>query len=311
MKNIILFILFLLILGCNKGDETTINPNTLGQNISTIISPKQTDNNFPPIEESHYVVRNSKTHVNKLLLFIGGSYSVPKNYNLFCDHAATIGFDVISLSYPNNVATAPLGASTDLNIFDNYRQEICFGTPLSNVVAVDTFNSIVNRTVKLLQFLKINYPDQNWAQYLTTSGSLAWSKIAIAGPSQGSGHAGYLGKKNMTDRVIMLSGPNDYSTHFNSSAKWMSQSGFTPSGKYYALLHIKDEIVSYPFQVTNLKSLGILSSTQSPTLADNLAPPFGTLNAFSLDIASLSNHNASVGANPILNAVWTHMMTSN
>ena len=79
---------------------------------------------------------------------------------------------MISLSYPNNVATAPLGASSDSLVFDKYRQELCFGTPLISVVSVDTLNSIFTRTLKLIQYLALTYPLQNWEQYLATPTTL-------------------------------------------------------------------------------------------------------------------------------------------
>lgn len=309
MKMKILLLSIALMFECNKCDNPV--DNTPAQNISVLVTPQQTDINYSSADESHFVVRNTKTHLNKLFLFIGGSFSVPKNYYLICDHAATIGFDVISLSYPNNVATASLGTSSDVNIFDNYRQEICFGSPVSSVVAVDTFNCIVTRTIKLLQFLKITYPDQNWGQYLTASGTLLWSKIVVSGHSQGSGHACYLGKKNLVDRVVMFSGPNDYSTNFSSPANWLFQAGQTPNNKLFALLHTQDEIVPFAYQVANLKALGMLTVTQTPTLVDNLSTPYNNANAMSLNIPALSYHNSTVGANSILPAVWTYMLTGN
>lgn len=189
---------------------------------SYLIDPVKTDARYLSNENSHFVVFNEKTHLNKLLLFIGGSYSSPKDYSIFCSHAASIGFDVISLSYPNNVATAPLGGSSNQHVFDTYRQEICFGTPVSDVVDVDSLNSIVTRAAKLIQYLKNTYPNQNWGQYLTSENKINWSKIALAGHSQGSGHACYLGKQNLVDRVIMLSGPNDFSSYFDDAANWLN-----------------------------------------------------------------------------------------
>lgn len=302
-----LLILFLLISSAcsdkSAGDTTPV------QNVSTLITPKQTDANYSSTDLEHYVVRNSKTHLNKLLLFIGGSFSVPENYNFICDQAATLGLDVISLSYPNNVAAAPLGTSTDPLIFDNYREEICFGNPVSNVVSVDALNSISTRATKLVQYLKTTFPNENWGQYLTVGNTLQWSKVIVAGHSQGSGHACYVGKKNLTDRVVMLSGPNDYSTNFGAPANWLTVSGLTPLTKHFALLHTKDEVVPFDNQVANLKGLGLLNTTQSPTLVDNLASPYNNARALSLNIPANSYHSSTVGQNAILPSVWKYMFT--
>jgi hypothetical protein len=295
-----------LLASCKK-DEVT-SDNSLPQNISVLVTPQQTDNNYASTNESHYIVRNTKTHLNKLLLFIGGSYSVPKDYNYICDHAATIGLDVISLSYPNEVAAFSLSTSSDAQIFSNYREEICFGNPVSSLVDVNALNSIETRVTKLLVFLKSTYPDQNWGQYLTSVNAVQWSKVIVSGHSQGSGHACYLAKKFLTDRLVMLSGPNDYSTYFGSSASWLAQSSLTPINKYYSLLHTQDEIVPFAYQVANNKAMGLLSATESPTLVDNLSAPYANAHSLSLNIPAISYHNSTVGQNPILPNIWTYML---
>lgn len=297
----------IILLSCNSDKSDS---DLIAQNISILVTPNETDTNYPTSEESHYVVRNNKVHLKKLLLFIGGSYSIPKNYNLICDHAASIGLDVISLSYPNSVATASLGTSSDALIFDSYRDEICFGNPVSNVVSVDILNSIETRATKLLLYLRNAYPSQDWGQYLTSSNTLQWSSIILSGHSQGSGHACYLGKKKSVDRVVMFSGPNDYSIYYSTPANWLSQPGLTPLTSYFSLLHTQDEIVAFNYQVANLKALGLLSSDESPTLADNLTPPYQDRHALSLNIVAISNHNSTIGANKILPDIWTYMLTN-
>jgi hypothetical protein len=309
MKRIAAVIFILSIFSCKKNNST--NPdNSGGQNVSVLIQPVQTDANYSSTDQSHYVVRNTKKHLNKLLLFIGGSYSVPQNYNLICDHGATIGLDVISLSYPNDVAAAPLGTSSDQFIFDNYRDELCFGNQVSNQVSVNVLNCIATRAAKLILFLKNTYPDQNWGQYLTSANTLQWNKIIVSGHSQGSGHACYLGKKNLVDRVVMFSGPNDYSTFFNSPGNWLKQNGATPISKQFALLHTQDEIVPFSYQVANLRGLGLLPVTQIPVLADNLIAPYSNARSLSLNIPALSNHSSPVGGNSKLPNIWTYLFTS-
>lgn len=305
MKKILFLILFFFV-ACS--DKSTTD-NTPAQNVSTLVTPKQTDANYSSSDLEHYVVRNNKTHLNKLVLFIGGSFSVPKDYNFICDQAATFGLDVVSLSYPNNVAAASLGTSTDALIFDNYRDEVCFGNAVSNVVSVDALNSINTRATKLIQYLKAAFPNENWGQYLTSGNTLQWSKIILSGHSQGSGHACYLGKKNLADRVVMLSGPNDYSTNFSAPGNWLTVSGLTPLTKHFALLHTKDEIVPFDYQVANLRGLGLLTVGQLPTLVDNLASPYNNTRALSLNIPANSFHSSTVGQNPILPNVWKYMFT--
>ena len=311
MKIIISLITFIFLSACNSSDYS-VNPieNLTVRNNSILVKPIETDNNYSSSEESHYVVRNNTNHLNKLLIFIGGSYSIPKNYNLVCDYAATIGLDVISLSYPNDVAAASLATSSDPNIFDNYRDELCFGNKVSNVVDVNLLNCITTRATKLLIFLKNAYPSQNWGQYLTATNTILWNKVIVSGHSQGSGHACYLGKTYLVDRVVMFSGPNDYSTYFNSPANWLTQIGQTPLNKQYCLLHTQDEIVPFSNQVENLRGLGLLTATQSPTLVDNLASPYSNNHSLSVNIPAISNHNSTVGANSKLPEIWKYMFTN-
>jgi hypothetical protein len=273
------------------------------------VKPISTDINYLSTEDSNYVVRNTTINLNKLVLFLGGSFSSPDDYSIFCQYPATLGFDVISLSYPNNVATAPLGTSSDVLVFDKYRQEICFGTPLSAAVSVDTLNSIYTRTLKLIQYLALTYPLQNWGQYLATPTTLDWSKIIVSGHSQGSGHACYFGKNFLVERVLMFSGPNDFSTFFNNPANWLSQTGVTPTEKHFALLHIQDEIVPFNNQFANLTALGMLVADDS-TLVDNLTSPFSNSHFLYTNIPALSYHASPIGANPTLPSVWNYMLTS-
>lgn len=296
----------LTLISCGKDNPAPTN----GENVTVTVQPIQTDANYLSTENSHYVVRNTKTHLDKLLLFIGGSFSNPVDYKFISAHGATIGLDVINLSYPNNVATASLGTSSDKFIFDNYREELCFGTQVSDVVSVDVLNSITTRTVKLLQYLSKTYPDQNWGQYLTTTNTLQWSKIIVSGHSQGSGHACYLGKKNLVDRVVMFAGPNDYSTFFSAAANWLTLSGQTPLTKHFSLLHTQDEIVPFNNQVVNLRGLGLLTAGQNPTLVDNLTTPYSNARSLSLNIPAISNHTAPIGGNVKLPDIWTYMFTT-
>jgi hypothetical protein len=309
MKKLIKLLLIVLLISCGKEDEIP-TVNSTDENVSLLVQPSQTDANYSTSDKSHFVVRNTKNHLNKLMLFIGGSFSSPDNYTFISEHAASIGFDLISISYPNNIPAASLASSDDQFAFDNYRDEICFGNQVSNAVSVDVLNSINTRTLKLIQYLHNTFPEQNWNKYLTASNNLDWEKIVIAGHSQGAGHACYIGKKRLADRIVMFSGPNDYSTYFDRPANWLSEDGITVLSKQYALLHINDEMISYDFQVLNLKELGILTSSEEPLLVDDLSPPYNDKNVLALNIPAFSNHNSTIGGNTKLPSIWTYLLTS-
>lgn len=272
----------------------------------------QIDPNYSSLEDSTIISRNTSFQLDKIYLFLGGTNSSPSSYNSIRSHAANLGFDFIGLSYPNSTATASLSSNTDSQAFDNYRQELCFGTPISNDVAVDTLNSIYTRTVKLLQYLHLTYPTQNWGQYLITQDSIDWSKIIIGGHSQGSGHAAYIAKFLSVDRVLMLAGPNDYSTHFSSAANWLGVPGITPLSKHFAYLSLHDEFGAFAKQFTNLSSLGMLTNDDT-THVDALSPPYGNsrfLYTTQPPGIVLFNHNVPTMFSSINSAVWEYMLTS-
>jgi pimeloyl-ACP methyl ester carboxylesterase len=278
------------------------------QTESFYVKPKQTDNKYLDKQAAHFIVRNKKTHLNKLVLFIGGTGSRPKNYTVFCNYAAELGYDVISISYPNEVAAMEVAGSGDSLAFNKYRQEICFGTPLSDYVSVDSLNSVYTRFFKLIKYLSSSYPAQNWKQYLDNYNNIDWSKIIVAGHSQGSGHACHLAKRFNVERALMFSGPNDYSTYYNKPANWLRQKGISTANKYFALLHLHDEIVSFSKQYANLKALGLVQKDDT-TRIENTAPLYRNSHLLYTVTPSLLNHNSPVGKNPIIRNVWKYMLT--
>ena len=285
----------------------------LGQVQTNYISPVQTDPNYSSNEDSSAVSWNDGAQQNKLFLFIGGTNSSSStDYNALRLHAANLGFDFINLSYPNSVPAASLANSNDSLVFDKYRQEIVYGTPVSNDVSVDSLNSIYTRTLKLIQYLEATYPSENWGQYLTTSNTIDWSKIIVGGHSQGSGHACCLAKQHLVNRVLMFSGPNDYSDYFSNSAHWLRQAGVTPTGKHFAYLSLNDEIVDFSKQFVNISGLDMLLNDDT-TYVDNITSPYG--NSQSLyttqppEIAII-NHNVPIKLSTINSDVWTYMLTS-
>ncbi|HMT76681.1 MAG TPA: T9SS type A sorting domain-containing protein [Saprospiraceae bacterium] len=301
MKNTFLFLLSLTTCYC------------FGQVQTYFVKPNQTDLNYAAAQDSSAVSRNTSFQLNKLFLFIGGTGSSSStDYIALRLHSSILGFDFINLSYPNNVAAASLSNSSDSMAFNKYRQEICFGTPVSDVITIDSLNSIYSRTLKLIQYLDLTYPSQNWGQYLTTPTSLNWSQIIVGGHSQGSGHACYLAKKYLVDRVLMFAGTNDYSDFYSKSANWIRQSGITPVNRFYSYLSLNDEAVSYFKQFEIISGLGMLLNDDS-THVDNLSPPYTNSHCLYTTQSPglvLLNHNVPIKPSIINNNVWTYILTS-
>jgi hypothetical protein len=276
------------------------------------VKPIQTDINYSPTEDSSSVSFNTSIQTNKLFLFIGGTGSSSSaDYAALRLHAANLGYHCINLSYPNTVAAASLANSNDSLVFDKFRQEVCFGTPLSNDVSVDSLNSIYTRTLKLLQYLNTAYPLQNWGQFLISSTTPDWSKIIISGHSQGAGHACYLAKQYYVDRVLMFSGPNDYSNFYSTSAHWLRQNGTTDTNKHFVYLSLLDETVAFSKQFVNITGLGMLVNDDT-TYVDNISSPYNNSHClYTTQTPGLAilNHNVPIKQSSINSNVWTYMLT--
>ena len=258
MKTLVLLIFLLPIL-------------SFAQVVDFYVKPVNTNPGYASDEDSSYVLFNNTSPNNRLVLFFGGTGSSPDAYGAFLPYCAELGFHVISLSYLNSVAAASLSSSTDEYAFDNYRQEICFGTPASAAVDVDTLNSVFTRATNLLNYLNTTYPSDGWDNYLSGS-EIDWTNIVVCGHSQGSGHAPYLARTYAVDRVIMFAGPNDYSDHFTASANWMETIGITPAFKHFSYCSLLDEVVDYEKQFSNASTMGLLALKDSIHVDNNSAP---------------------------------------
>ncbi len=275
------------------------------------VHPQLTDVNYSSGDDDHVITINTTTNITKLFLFFGGTGSATSTYFALRNYAANLGYDVINLSYFNDVAAASLADSTDSMAFNYYRQELCFGTPVSNAVACDTLNSINTRTLKLLNYLVDQYPGHTWGNYLTSPTTIDWSKIVVGGHSQGSGHAAYLAKHVEVDRVLMFSGPNDYSNVYSNSANWLRAPGITPTSQHYIYLSLNDEVVDYGKQFVNAAGLGMLDNDDS-TYIDNIPPPFGNskhLYTTQPPGIVILNHNVTTRNTTINEGVWEYMLT--
>lgn len=206
-----------------------------------MINPAETAKSIEMVHSGHlaiYYPGVKSTH--KLFLMIVGTGGSATDMVTIDDAVAQMGYHTLSLDYRNNVITTVCNNSPDSACFDKFRQEIMFGTPVSDSVNVDSTNSIVNRFRKALQYLVKNDPDGGWDEYIAGN-RILWNNVVVGGHSQGAGHAAYIGKKFNVSRVLIFSGPQDYRVAFNSPATWLSGRSLTPKNKYYAFLHIKDQ----------------------------------------------------------------------
>ena len=177
----------------------------------------------------------------KLLLFFTGT--APSDNTLFIQHAATLGFHAIALSYNNE--GAPNGQCSDypsnqtiINDRCEYdvEEERLFGGNRSAVLwakrsqpwqTVNPVNSIMSRTELLLRHAAAHSTASSaaWAGFLSTAGSRAtagqsrdapsgqameWSKIVLSGWSRGSAYPVHISKYFASPRLVLFCGLEDY-----------------------------------------------------------------------------------------------------
>jgi len=165
------------------------------------------------------------------------------------------------------------------------------------------------RIINLLNYLDVEFSDQDWDSFLVDDENLDWSKIATGGHSQGAGHAAYFAKQEVVDRVLMFSGPNDFSDFTLTSAEWLREQGATPTDRHFAYLGLLDEIVDFEKQLTNIQGLGIYPAYDTVHV-DVVDAPYGDsrcLYTTQPPGIALLNHNATVRLSLINNEVWEYM----
>ena len=224
------------------------------------VDPQQTDPAIEEVQGPHialYDPQVASTHL--LFLFIVGTGSKAES-SLPIDSAfAKWGYHAISLDYEDRVLAVACAHSQDSACFDHYRDAIINGAPVSEKISVDPANSILNRLQKLLVYLVNHDPDGGWGEFVD-NGQPVWSRIVVAGHSQGSGHAAYLGKMFKVDKVLMFSGPQDYLDDLDKPAPWQAGPSATPPSRFFAFLNVND-----PFNVHHqIANCSVLMDLKKP-----------------------------------------------
>ncbi len=282
-----------------------------------LIRPSQTDSAITTEDEFHYTYITTAAR-NKLFLFFPGTGGLPQHYQLVLRTAANLGFHAIGLRYPNAIAINDVCALTlDTTCHRRARLEILDGTDRHPTIAVNRTNSIENRLIKLLKYLRTNYPAENWQQYLTNDSVIVWNKMIVSGHSQGGGHAGIIGKFHDVAGVVMFAAM-DWLAFLNRNADWITMPGQTPASRLYGFTHYRDASVEINKQITTWRNYGMLGSlvnvdTTSPPFANShtfttfLPPAFDTTNFHGSVAVSVYTPLATNGT-PVYAPLWEYMM---
>lgn len=269
------------------------------------VTPEQTDPAIQMVHSPNIAVYDPQAaQRDKLFLFIGGTGSKATN-SLGIDRTfAKWGYHAISIDYENNLITVALAHSRDTTAFDRYRDAIVTGAPVSNRIKVDPANSILNRFQKMLAYLVKHDPNGGWSEFIK-DGQPLWSRIIVAGHSQGSGHAAYIGKMFDVDRVLIFSGPQDYLDDLHEPAPWLRQPGATPPSRFFAFLSRNDPF-NINHQETNCLALMHLTKLDADPVkpGESINGDYGILVN---DAPKKRAHGSTLS--PQFTNVWRYMIT--
>lgn len=292
MRKLFYLLSIVLFFSCKKtrvnSNGNNNNNNTQTEIFERLITPSTVNAAVTSYNSQHYVYLDTVTKINKLFVFLPGTTGSPQFYKLIVKKAASLGYHAIGLMYPNgtDLYTAA-AASSDNTQFGKCREEIIEGADLSTGVTVDNNNCIKTRLYQLLVYLQQLTPSQNWQQFMTNN-TIDWSKVVIAGHSQGGGHALYISKLYAVDKAISFSSI-DWNTTLGRSADWVTASRVTPVSKLYSFNGINDQIFSYANVQTQLAEMGFTGPAVS---IDTNVPPY------------LNSHTLTTSATPATSVIF-------
>jgi hypothetical protein len=171
-----------------------------------------------------------------VLLFLTGTGGRPPGPLMFLRTAVAAGYRVISLSYDDTPAVAQVCYGVELRQYPDcaelFRQERIYGDASGAPIHTAPQDTILNRFVKLLQYLASTDPRGGWNQYVG-SGSPVWSRVALCGQSQGGGMSEFIAQRVAVARVIVFSGGWDRSSA-GEIAHWYFAKPATPPERWFA-----------------------------------------------------------------------------
>ncbi len=287
-----------------------------------------------------YLPQGTPRH--QLAIVLNGAGAQPLAYTKLSSSLQAAGFAVAAVRYSSSAGTPAAcpdaNAAADPDCHRAYRSEITFGANVadptghaydSSSVAVSQASSLVNRTLRLVDYLASHYPSDGWSDYQARSGGvctsvdpvygvcdLDWSKVVLVGHSLGAGEALYLSKFHPVARVAMLSGPFDENTVSGTItvAPWITEGGFaTPSSSMFGLTNTIEPNFAATSAAWN--ALGLVGPQVS---VDGALAPYGGSQQLTTSLTPActtpgSSHNSTGqdlcvnGAPPKLTMAWQFM----
>jgi predicted esterase len=226
--------------GVSMAQETPAAGDPTGQ-VVYLIKPSQTDSAIQRFDEPHVVVFEPAASAHaQLVIFMPGTGGKPANTLRLLRVVASLGYRVVGLEYDDEPAVVEVCPHNPRpSCSGDFRHERIFGDGTPSIVNNPQAESIVNRLVKLLDYLDRQYPRSGWGSYLTGAGP-DWSQIIVSGLSQGAGMAAYIAKREPVARVVLFSSPWDFFGLDRTPAPWLFEPSATPPERWFAEYHKRE-----------------------------------------------------------------------
>jgi pimeloyl-ACP methyl ester carboxylesterase len=158
-----------------------------------------------------YVSQGDAPRRQQLLVMLHGNGASPANYRQFMQRAATHGYHVVGLDWSHNGKSLEQVCGCYSYCYAEWHTMRITGGSHLGLEDVEYKDSLQGRLYHVLTWLRDHRPDEYWGQYLdyTQPGNIRWDKLAMAGHSQGSDLAAFVGRIRRVNRVIMMSGMED------------------------------------------------------------------------------------------------------
>lgn len=267
------------------------------------VLPQATDACITQRLDSHFVYRATDVApVGRLFIFLPGTGAIAQNYRLVVLEAARAGYHAIGLSYANAQAVGTLCASRPAACYGDARLEILTGQATSAEVTVDRANSIENRLVKALRYMRSTDVAGNWGQFLAGDTAAVWSKVSVAGHSQGGGHALFIAKRYAVWRATAYASGGDLLPG-GGRAPWVAAPFATDSTALFGFISTADELVVPTEALAAWSAVGMRGASVN---VDAVVPPYGAAQRF---VTTATPQNAGIVSGPNHNVVVADVNT--
>lgn len=176
-----------------------------------------------------------------LLLFLAATRAKPMDYRSFLSTAKRAGYHVLALDYSNTGRSVQATCRADSECYTAVQRNRLTGEDPGMFSSVSPADSIMARLTDALRYLRAEDPDGGWNRY-RSHGRIDWSRVVVAGHSQGGGESAFISHIHRVRGALMFSSPVE--TVNGVSASWMHKAGKTPASRLYAFQSRNDMFFS-------------------------------------------------------------------